>query len=99
MSGDCRAPSLSIAPSVDRIRCEAKGQCVRVCPFGVFEIGTLSRAQHADLPLVAKLKAWAHGNRQTVVVRPADCHACGLCVQAFPERAISLVPYRAEREA
>ena len=43
---------------------------------------------------VGKVKAWAHGNRQAYVVRPFDCHACGLCVAACPEEAIRLAAYR-----
>jgi 4Fe-4S ferredoxin len=44
-----------------------------------------------SLPLRAKLKAWAHG-KATVFTPNADaCQACGLCVAACPERAITLV--------
>jgi len=40
------------------------------------------------------LKAWAHGNRQAFVVRPQDCHACQLCIEACPEAALTLAPQR-----
>jgi 4Fe-4S ferredoxin len=49
---------------------------------------------HASLPLLGRLKAWAHGNRQAFVVRSGDCHACGLCITACPEQALQLVSTR-----
>lgn len=81
-----------MAPVVDRRRCEAKEACVAVCPFGVFEIRALAPADRAALSLVSRLKAWAHGNRQAYVVRPADCRACRMCIDVCPEDAIRLVP-------
>ena len=79
-----------LTPHVDRNQCEAKGACVRVCPFNVFEIRPLAAADRAALSLRGRLKAWAHGGRQAYVVRPDDCHACGKCVEACPEQAIEL---------
>jgi NAD-dependent dihydropyrimidine dehydrogenase PreA subunit len=81
-----------VAPVVDRNRCEAKADCVRVCPYDVFEIRPLSRADRRALSLVGKLKAWAHGNEQAFVVRPEACHACQLCIEACPENALRLAP-------
>ena len=83
-----------MAPVVDRNRCEAKEDCLRVCPYGVFEIRALSRADRAALSLLGRLKAWAHGNRQAFVVKPQDCHACRLCIEACPEGALSLAAWR-----
>ena len=84
-----------LAPVVDRNRCEGKEQCVQVCPYNVFEVRTLSPEERSGLSLLGRLKAWAHGNRQAFVVRPADCHACQLCIKACPEQALRLAPYRA----
>jgi NAD-dependent dihydropyrimidine dehydrogenase PreA subunit len=89
---DCSDTFGRVAPVVDRDRCEGKADCVRVCPFDVFEIGTLSREQRADLSLFGRLKAWAHENQQAFVMRPLDCHACQLCVRACPEHALHLAP-------
>jgi NAD-dependent dihydropyrimidine dehydrogenase PreA subunit len=86
---DCKDAGV-LAPVIDRDRCEGKADCVRVCPYHVFEIRVLSRAERGELSLVGRLKAWAHGNRQAFAVRAADCHACGQCVTACPERAIQL---------
>ena len=87
----CKGAPGRVAPVIYRRRCEAKAACVAVCPYGVFEIRSLAPADRAALPVLGRLKAWAHGNRQAYVVRPADCRSCGLCIQACPEDAIRLV--------
>jgi NAD-dependent dihydropyrimidine dehydrogenase PreA subunit len=81
-----------VAPVVDRNRCEGKEDCVRVCPFNVFEIGKLSDAEKSELSILGKLKAWAHGGKQAYVVNAGACHACKLCISACPESALSLRP-------
>jgi NAD-dependent dihydropyrimidine dehydrogenase PreA subunit len=86
----CRGAPGKIVPVIDRNRCEGKAACVAVCPCGVFEIRALSGDDRASLSLRGRLKAWAHGGRQAYVARPDDCHACGRCVPACPEGAISL---------
>ena len=91
----CTEVSGRVAPVVDRNRCEGKEDCVQVCPFNVFEIGTLSGAQRGELTFFGRLKALAHGGKQAFVVNPIDCHACQLCVDACPERALHLAPITA----
>ncbi len=80
------------APRIDRNRCEAKADCVRVCPYRVFEIRPLSAEEKRGLSFVGRLKTFAHGGKQAFAVNAEACHACGLCVQACPEGAIRLVP-------
>ena len=87
----CKGQAGRVVPHIDRNRCEAKGGCVEVCPFQVFEIRALAPADRAALSFRGRLKAWGHGHRQAYVLRPDDCHACGLCVQACPENAIRLM--------
>ena len=94
MSEDCKGTPGKVVPVVDRNRCEAKADCVEVCPYHVFEVRDLAAADRAGLSFVGRLKAWAHGNRQAYVVRPGDCHACQRCIPACPEDAIRLVPAR-----
>ena len=77
-------------PHVELARCEGKADCVRVCPYGVFEVGVLPKDRRAELGVLARLKSLAHGHRKAFVVQPHECHACGLCVTACPERAITL---------
>jgi 4Fe-4S ferredoxin len=91
----CTEVSGRVAPIVDRNRCEGKEDCVRVCPFNVFEIGTLSAEQRSGLNFVGRLKAWSHGGKQAFVVNPLDCHACQLCIAACPEHALRLAPLEA----
>jgi NAD-dependent dihydropyrimidine dehydrogenase PreA subunit len=90
----CRAEPGRVAPVVDRNRCEAKADCVRVCPYDVFAIRPLSGQDRQSLSWLGALKAWAHGNRQAYVLRPESCHACQLCIEACPERALRLAPLR-----
>jgi len=92
---DCNDIAGKVAPVVDRDRCEGKSDCVRVCPFDVFEIRTLTVQQRRELTLFGRLKALAHGNQQAFVVKPFDCHACRLCISACPEHALQLAPLEA----
>jgi NAD-dependent dihydropyrimidine dehydrogenase PreA subunit len=87
----CAEEAGRFAPVIDRNRCEAKEDCVRVCPYDVFEIRKLGGAEKGALSLVGRLKAWAHGSRQAFAVNADACHACGECVKACPEHAIRLV--------
>src|SRR5271170_770767 len=87
---DCKQAAGVILPRIDRNRCEGKEDCVRVCPYEVFEIRVLKPEERAALPFVPRLKMLFHGNRQAFAVRADQCHACGLCVAACPEKAITL---------
>lgn len=90
----CRGEPGKVAPVVDRNRCEAKADCVRVCPYDVFEIRALTADERASLSWLGRLKTWAHGGKQAFAVRPEACHACRLCIEACPEDALRLVPLR-----
>ncbi len=87
----CRAAPGTLVPFVNRRRCEAKADCVTVCPYGVFVVGPIDDGEFRRLPPLARLKVWAH-KKQTAHVPGVDrCRACGLCVAACPEKAITLV--------
>jgi 4Fe-4S ferredoxin len=92
----CNDEAGRLKPVVDRNRCEGKEDCVRVCPYDVFEIRTLAKPDRASLSLVGRIKAWAHGGKQAYVVLPDACHACRLCVDACPENALTLAPVKSE---
>jgi NAD-dependent dihydropyrimidine dehydrogenase PreA subunit len=88
----CNAPAGTWTPIVDHARCEAKRDCVVVCPNDVFEVRRIDDADYAALGRFAKLRVAAHKRQTAYTPRGGDCHACGLCVVACPEHAISLVP-------
>lgn len=90
----CKGTPGKVAPVIDRNRCEAKEDCVRVCPYDVFEVHALAPADKATMSLLGRIKAVFHGNRQAYVVRPDACHACQLCIAACPEQAIRLEAFR-----
>lgn len=91
MDRKCTPRPDRVRPVIDHARCEGKRDCVRVCPYDVFEVRRIDDADFARLGALAKLKSLAH-RRQTAYTPRADaCHACGLCVTACPERAIKLV--------
>ena len=77
-------------PVINRDRCEAKEDCVAVCPYDVFEVRVLDPADKAALGTRSRIRAFFHRNRQAYAVRADACHGCGLCVKACPEKAIKL---------
>lgn len=87
----CRAEPGRYRPQVDLRRCEGKADCLAVCPYGVFELRPLTAEEGARLGPLVRLKLWVHGSRIADTPRADACQACGLCVTACPERAITLV--------
>jgi 4Fe-4S ferredoxin len=87
---ECRAQPGEFAPLVDRSRCEGKSDCVRVCPYDVFEVRRMDDADFGRLGMFAKLKSMAHGRKTAYTPRASACQACGKCVSACPEKAIKL---------
>jgi len=87
---ECKQSPGTFQPVIDRNRCEGKGDCVRVCPYGVFTVSVLPKEERAFLSLKGKIKGFAHGWKQAFTPNANACHACGLCVEACPEKAITL---------
>jgi NAD-dependent dihydropyrimidine dehydrogenase PreA subunit len=87
---DCKQGPGVFKPVIDRNRCEGKEECVKVCPYDVFTMGTVPPEQRKGLSLRGKLKGYAHRWHQAFATNADACHACGLCVAACPEKAISL---------
>jgi NAD-dependent dihydropyrimidine dehydrogenase PreA subunit len=77
---------------IDHARCEGKRDCVEVCPYHVFEVRRIEDADFARLSLGGKLKSLVHGRKTAYTPAADQCKACGLCVVACPEKAITLTP-------
>ncbi len=87
---NCKPEPGLLKPVIDRNKCEGKEDCLQVCPYHVFEIRKLTSEERRALNLPSRLKLFAHGGKQAFAVRAVDCHSCGLCVVACPEKAIKL---------
>jgi 4Fe-4S ferredoxin len=87
----CSAPAGQWLPVVDHARCEAKQDCVTVCPNDVFEVHAIDDVDWNALGRFAKFRVRAHGRKSAYTPRADQCRACGLCVVACPEGAIQLV--------
>lgn len=88
----CRAAPASYEPQIDRGRCEGKAECAAVCPYDVFEVRRIDDADFNALSFLGRLKSRVHGRLTAYMPRASACQACGLCVVACPERAITLIP-------
>ncbi|PLK47005.1 4Fe-4S dicluster domain-containing protein [Uliginosibacterium sp. TH139] len=86
----CKQAPGAFIPVIDRNRCEGKGPCINVCPYQVFEMFTLPPEARETLSLKGKIKGFVHRWQQANVVLAERCMACGLCVSACPEQAITL---------
>ena len=87
----CGAEPGMYQPAINRNQCEGKGDCKEVCPYNVFEVRRMDNADFAQLSLLGKLKSMAHGKLTAYTPQAALCRACGLCVIACPEKAITLM--------
>ena len=78
-----------LMPLVNFNSCAAKEDCVVVCPYDVLEMRPITIEDKAQLNLKGKVKTFFF-KEKAYVTDPSLCHACGLCVQACPEKAIKL---------
>jgi 4Fe-4S ferredoxin len=89
-----KKPAGFLYPVIDPNRCEGKGPCIEVCPVDVFVMGELTSEQRRTLSFKGKIKGLMHQWKQAVVTQAEACQACGLCVSACPEKAITLAKAR-----
>ncbi len=92
----CSQSAGAVVPVIDRNRCEGKAACVAVCPTQVFVIGVLPTEERVGLSWRGRLKGFAHGWKQALIADPDACEACGRCVTACPEKAITLTRRQSE---
>lgn len=92
----CRSEPGKYVPVINLRRCEAKDDCIAACPFEVFEVRRIDRADYQGLDLRHRLKVRIHGMKMAYTPGAADCQACGLCVVVCPENAITLVEAHAD---
>ena len=86
----CKQEPGVFVPVIDRSACDGKADCVVVCPYDVFELGFVPAQDRAQLGMLARVRGFLHGWKQSYAVNAEACRACGLCVQACPEKAITL---------
>lgn len=78
-----------VQPRIDLNKCSGAADCIPVCPYQVLEMQPIALQDKAELNFVGKLKTFFNAQK-AYVVAPLDCHACGFCVTACPEKAIQL---------
>jgi len=88
---NCKQPPGVIAPHVDFGRCEGKADCAAVCPENVIDIRRIDATDYQALRLGQRFRLRVHGMKVAYAPRADACRACGLCVSACPEHAITLV--------
>jgi NAD-dependent dihydropyrimidine dehydrogenase PreA subunit len=87
----CGADPGAFQPIINRNSCEGKRDCVEVCPYNVFEVRQIDDKDFVELSFFGKLKSRAHARQTSYTPNANLCQACGLCVVACPEKAITLV--------
>ena len=87
---NCNHDPGQFKPIINRNRCEGKADCVAVCPYQVFTMGTLPPKQRKNLSLMGTVKGCVHKWHQAFATNAKACNSCGFCVTACPEKAITL---------
>lgn len=85
----CKDEPVKVLPIVNFNDCGGKQDCVNICPHNVFEMRPITAADKAKLNLKGKVKTFFFKDK-AYVTSPEQWHACGLCVQVCPEKAIHL---------
>lgn len=89
---NCDESGGKLMPVVDFNKCDRKEDCVVTCSYDIFEMRPISKEEKSALNFVGKLKTLFNKNK-AYLNNPESCHACGLCIQVCPEKAIKLTRY------
>lgn len=91
-NSNCSDRTEKLMPIVNFNSCGGKEDCVAVCPYHVIEMQPISKEDKAKLNLKGQIKTFFF-KQKAYVINPEQCHACGLCIEACPEKAIKLTKY------
>jgi len=91
----CKQDAGVFVPEVNLKKCEGKADCLTACPYHVFEVRPIDDEDKQALNLLQRFKLSIHGGKVAYAVNADQCRACGDCVAACPEKAITLVRAKA----
>jgi NAD-dependent dihydropyrimidine dehydrogenase PreA subunit len=73
-------------PVIDHGRCEAKRDCVRVCPYDVFEVRRMDPEDFTALGMLGKLRSTAHRRMTAYTVRRTSATSAAYVSRPAPKR-------------
>ncbi len=94
-NSNCDDVGGKLTPIINLNNCGGKEDCIPACPFSVLEMRPISDEDRKTLNLKGKLKTFFN-EKKAYVTETSLCHACGLCVQVCPEKAIKLTKNRTQ---
>lgn len=91
-NSNCDETSGKLMPIINLSNCGQKEDCIPACPYDVLEMRAIAVEDRLMLNFKGKIKTFFKPNK-AYVTDPNLCHACGLCVQVCPEKAIKLIKW------
>jgi NAD-dependent dihydropyrimidine dehydrogenase PreA subunit len=86
---NCDETGGKLKPVINLSNCGGKEDCIPACPYDVLEMQLITAEDRLTLNFKGKIKTFFKPNK-AYITDPNLCHACGLCVQVCPEKAIKL---------
>jgi NAD-dependent dihydropyrimidine dehydrogenase PreA subunit len=87
---NCDETGGKLMPLINMSKCGGKEDCIPACPYDVLVMRPITPEDRLTLNFKGKIKTFFKPNK-AYVTDPSLCHACGICVQICPEKAIKLV--------